>query len=187
MSADFLAFPMSASKKITGYTTAAIHGKGIPKTRDSGCARKLVQEKVSLISQKLPFRKLSISGLSARYAWWERYAALIIPKNASTIIARYFLFIMKKLKNKIPHEWGIEKINLQQKTYNSREKMSENLVPSCATIDQVVKNKVKCIVWIFLFSSRFFGLFNEKRFTIKFRIFSKNFLKISENLCFWKK
>ena len=135
MSADFLAFPMSASKKITGYTTAAIHGKGIPKTRDSGCARKLVQEKVSLISQKLPFRKLSISGLSARYAWWERYAALIIPKNASTIIARYFLFIMKKLKNKIPHEWGIGKINLQQKTYNSREKMSENVVPSCATID----------------------------------------------------
>ncbi|RAL55951.1 hypothetical protein BLM37_00180 [Candidatus Gracilibacteria bacterium GN02-873] len=94
---------------------------------------------------------------------------------------------MKKLKNKIPHEGGIEKINLQQKTYNSREKMSENLVPSCATIDQVVKNKVKCIVGIFLFSSRFFGLFNEKRFTIKFRIFSKNFLKISENLCFGKK
>ena len=41
---------------------------------------------------------------------------------------------MKKLKNKIPHEWGIEKINLQQKTYNSREKMSENLVSGCATI-----------------------------------------------------
>ena len=41
---------------------------------------------------------------------------------------------MKKLKNKIPHEWGIEKINLQQKTYNSREEMSESLVSGCATI-----------------------------------------------------
>lgn len=40
---------------------------------------------------------------------------------------------MKKLKNKIPHEWEIGKINLQQKTYNSREKMSENVVSSCAT------------------------------------------------------
>ena len=134
MQTDFLAFPMSASTNKIGYTTAAIQGNGIPKTRDSGCARKLVQEKVSLISQKLPFKKPSISGLSARYAWCERYAALIIPKNARIIIAIYFLFITKKLKNKIPHEWGIEKINLQQKTYNSREKMSENVVPSCATI-----------------------------------------------------
>ncbi len=61
-------YARSESTKSTGYTHKAIYGKGIPKMRDSAILIKLVQEKVSLISQKEPPRREVVEGLRIVYA-----------------------------------------------------------------------------------------------------------------------
>ena len=70
---------------------------------------------------------------------------------------------MKKLKNKIPHELGIGKINLQQKTYNSREKMSENAVSGFATIDHRLSRIKSNVLYEFFFFRQEFLDYSMKK------------------------